>query len=68
MLYGQVADACQVTVADIGPCGLDKGKGESTSVYPHQGLGGYLAVHDGQQDPVLWRWPSDVQVINFTAT
>jgi hypothetical protein len=68
MLYGRVADACQVTVADTGPRGLDEGNGESTSVFPHQGLGGYLAVQDGPQHPVLWRWPSDVQVINFTTT
>ena len=25
-LYGQVVDACQFTIADVGPAGLDKGE------------------------------------------
>src|SRR5215813_14847823 len=40
-LYGQVVDAWQFTIADVGPSGLDKGKG-----------GKYLFVPPGYKDAV----------------
>lgn len=40
-LYGQVVDAWQFTIADVGPAGLDKGKG-----------GKYLFTPPGYQGPV----------------
>src|SRR5262245_19096811 len=40
-LYGQVIDAWQLTIADVGPSGLDKGKG-----------GKYLFVPPGYKDAV----------------
>ncbi|UPG94329.1 DUF1254 domain-containing protein [Luteibacter aegosomatissinici] len=40
-LYGQVVDAWQFTIADVGPAGLDKGKG-----------GRYLFTPPGYADPI----------------
>jgi hypothetical protein len=41
VLYGQVVDAWQATIADVGPSGLDKGKG-----------GKYLFLPPGYKEPV----------------
>lgn len=41
VLYGQVVDAWQETIADVGPIGVDKGKG-----------GKYLLLPPGYKDPV----------------
>ena len=41
VLYGQVVDAWQTTVADVGPSGLDKGKG-----------GKYLFLPPGYKEPI----------------
>src|SRR3974390_1926952 len=41
VLYGQVVDAWQATIADVGPSGLDKGAG-----------GKYLFLPPGYKDPI----------------
>jgi hypothetical protein len=41
VLYGQIVDAWQVTIADVGPTGADKGKG-----------GKYLIVPPGYKEPI----------------
>jgi hypothetical protein len=33
-LYGQVVDACQTTIADVGPAGVDKGAGSKYLFLP----------------------------------
>ena len=40
-LYGQIVDAWQVTIADVGPAGLDRGKG-----------GKYLLIPPGYDEPL----------------
>jgi hypothetical protein len=40
-LYGQIADAWQVTIADVGPSGADKGEG-----------GKYLLIPPGYKEPI----------------
>jgi hypothetical protein len=42
VLYGQIVDAWQATVADVGPTGADKGEG-----------GKYLLVPPGYNQPIL---------------
>ncbi len=43
-LYGQIVDAWQVTLADVGPTGLDKGAG-----------GKYLLIPPGYNQPIPGR-------------
>ena len=34
ILYGQIVDHWQLSIADVGPSGVDKGKGDDRPVYP----------------------------------
>jgi hypothetical protein len=46
VLYGQIVDAWQATLADVGPTGADKGAG-----------GKYLLLPPGYKDPMISKAP-----------
>lgn len=56
-LFGQIADHWQITIADIGPVGVDKGKGARILLLPpgyeKEIPGGYIAVRSPSQRIVL---------------